>query len=185
MTARLRLVAQAGALALVAALLGLLVWKLVDEERGNVSVELANGNTPDAPGFTLRRLDRPGELSFPLAGKAVVVNFWASWCEPCAEEARALDEVWRKYRSRGLVVLGVDARDFDGDARRFARKYGMSYPIVHDGPGKLLEPYGVTGFPETFFVDRRGKVVGKMSGQVNANAETEGEFDELVRKALS
>ena len=181
MAGRLKLAGQALAVALVAGLLALLVWKVVDEQRGTASGQLAKGRTPMAPAFSLRRLDRPGELSLAsLRGKAVVVNFWASWCDPCAKEAKTLDAAWRKYRSQGLVVVGMNARDFDGDARRFARKYGMTYPLVHDGPGKTLEPYGVDAFPETFFVDRTGKIVGDhVQGPVDRET-----LDRNIRLAL-
>jgi cytochrome c biogenesis protein CcmG/thiol:disulfide interchange protein DsbE len=165
----LKLGAQAAAVGLVAALLALLVWKVVNEERSDVPGQLAEGKTPAAPVFTLPRLDREGELSLAaLRGKAVVVNFWASWCKPCEEEAPLLEQAWRRYRSRGLVVVGIDAQDFAGDARRFARKNGMSYPLVRDGPGGTVSDYGVTGFPETFFVNRQGRLVGeRISGAVD------------------
>jgi cytochrome c biogenesis protein CcmG, thiol:disulfide interchange protein DsbE len=164
----LKIGAQTLAVGLVGALLGLLVWKVVREERSDVPEQLAQGKTPPAPIFTLPRLDEKGELSLAsLRGKAVVVNFWASWCKPCEEEAPLLERAWQRYRERGLVVVGVDAQDFGKDARRFARKNGMSYPLVRDGPGETLGKYGVTGFPETFFVNRDGKLVGeRISGAV-------------------
>ena len=96
-----------------------------------------------------------------MRGKAVIVNFWASWCVPCKEEAPRLEKAWREYKQRGLVVVGVDAQDFETDARRFVARYDVTYPVVHDGPGATLGHWGVTGFPETFFVDRRGRLVGK------------------------
>jgi cytochrome c biogenesis protein CcmG, thiol:disulfide interchange protein DsbE len=168
-TARLKLGAQVLAVLLVAALLGLLIWKVVNEERSDVPGALERGETPTAPEFTLPRLDRDGELALSsLRGKAVVVNFWASWCRPCEDEAPLLEQAWRRFRSRGLVVVGIDAQDFKGDARKFARDNGMSYPIVHDGPGETLADYGVTGFPETFFVNRDGQLVGeRVSGAVD------------------
>jgi cytochrome c biogenesis protein CcmG/thiol:disulfide interchange protein DsbE len=160
---------QAAAVALVASLLGLLVWKLATDEGSAVAKDLAEGKSPAAPGFTLPRLDRDGDLSLSsLRGKAVVVNFWASWCGPCKDEAPLLEAASRRYRSRGLVVVGIDAHDFESDARRFLDKYGVTYPTVFDGPGKTLPRYDVTGFPETFFVDRRGRLVGeRITGPVD------------------
>jgi cytochrome c biogenesis protein CcmG/thiol:disulfide interchange protein DsbE len=177
----LRIGAQTLAVGLVGALLGLLVWKVVREERSDVPEQLAQGKTPPAPIFTLPRLDQTGELSLAsLRGKAVVVNFWASWCKPCEEEAPLLERAWQRYRERGLVVVGVDAQDFGKDARRFARKNGMSYPLVRDGPGETLGEYGVTGFPETFFVNRDGKLVGeRISGAVE-----EDQLSENIELAL-
>ena len=174
MTGRVRLAAQALAVAVVAALLALLVWKVVRETGGSPASALARGEKPPAPRFTLPLLDRPGELSLAsLRDKAVVLNFWASWCKPCKEEMPLLETVWRRYRARGLVVVGVDANDFKSDGRRFARRYGVTYPVVHDGRGSILDDYGVPAFPETFFVDRRGRLVReRIQGRV--------EEDELV-----
>jgi cytochrome c biogenesis protein CcmG/thiol:disulfide interchange protein DsbE len=167
--ARVKLAAQVLAVAAVAGLLALLIWKVVNEDRSDVPKRLAAGETPRAPDFTLPRLDKEGELSLSsLRGKAVVVNFWASWCKPCEEEAPLLERAWKRYRSEGLVVVGVDTQDFKGDARRFARKNGMTYPIVRDGPGDTVSDYGVDGFPETFFVNRDGELVGeRVAGAVD------------------
>ena len=162
MTGSLQRVGQAIALAGVAALLGLLVWKVAFDREGGAAAELEQGKLVDAPAFTLDRLDRPGRLSMSdLKGKAVVVNFWASWCIPCRDEAPVLQQTWERYRGRGLVVLGVDVNDFKQDARRFADRYGLTYPLVYDGKGSTVGKWGVRAFPETFFVDRRGKLVGE------------------------
>jgi cytochrome c biogenesis protein CcmG/thiol:disulfide interchange protein DsbE len=182
---RAKLVGQVLAVALVASLLGLLVWKLAWGDEGGVSAQLARGQTPPAPEFDLPRLDQGGRLTFSsLRGKGVVVNFWASWCIPCKEEAPVLEQTWRRHRDEGLVVLGVDAQDFKGDARAFMRKHGVSYPVVHDGKGSTLGRWGVTGFPETFCVDRRGRLVGeKIDGGVDVARNVE-RFERCVRLAL-
>ena len=114
---------------------------------------------PAAPAFTLPRLDGDGELSLAsLRGKAVVVNFWASWCVPCKEEAPLLEQA--SERSPRRARRRRDRRPgLQGRRARVHRADGITYPIVHDGKGSTIGRYGVTGFPETFFVDRGGKVV--------------------------
>jgi cytochrome c biogenesis protein CcmG, thiol:disulfide interchange protein DsbE len=156
-TGRIRLVAQIAAVAVVAALLGLLGWKLT-QDGSEVTAQLDKGGSPAAPTFTLERLDGKGDLDLAsLRGKAVVLNFWASWCVPCKEEAPEIEKLWRQFRSRGVVVVGVDSKDATEDARSFMRRYGITYPVVHDGGGNLWGPYGVTGVPETRLISRTGK----------------------------
>jgi cytochrome c biogenesis protein CcmG, thiol:disulfide interchange protein DsbE len=159
---RIQRVAQVVALAGVAALLGLLIWKVAFRDNTGAADELAQGKLVHAPAFTLDRLDTDGRLGVSdLQGKAVVVNFWASWCVPCRDEAPVLQKAYERYRGRGLVVLGVDVNDFRQDARRFMKRYGLTYPVVYDGKGSTVGKWGVRGFPETFFVDRTGKLVGE------------------------
>ena len=159
---RVQRVAQLAALIGVAALLGLLIWKVAFGRTTGAADELAEGKLVHAPAFTLDRLDRDGQLGVgDLKGKAVVVNFWASWCVPCRDEAPVLQTTYRRYRDQGLVVLGVDVNDFRQDARRFMKRYGLTYPMVYDGKGSTVGKWGVRGFPETFFVDRTGKLVGE------------------------
>jgi cytochrome c biogenesis protein CcmG, thiol:disulfide interchange protein DsbE len=178
--ARLKLVGQAAALGLVVGLLALLVWKVAGGSESEVA-GLSRGKTPNAPAFSLPRLTGKGKISLDsYRGKAVVVNFWASWCVPCKTEAPLLESAWRKYRDRGLVVLGVNSQDLSSDARRFARQVGWTYPLVRDGAGDTLGPYAVAAFPETFFVDRKGKVVARIDGEV-----TEDGLTTNIEKALA
>lgn len=167
---RVKLGAQIAALAVVVGLLALLVWKIVNQDQARATL-----NAP-APNFTLPRLDRSGQLSLAsLKGKAVVLNFWASWCAPCRDEVPVLERAWDRYRRHGVVILGVDQQDLSSDARAFAKKYGMSYPIVRDGPGHVVATYGLTGVPETFFVGRNGKLVSKhIEGRVSERELAEG-----------
>jgi cytochrome c biogenesis protein CcmG/thiol:disulfide interchange protein DsbE len=156
-------VAQGVAVAAILGLLALLIWKTSFADSGGAAAELNKGRSPMAPEFTLERLDSAGgELTLSsLRGKAVVLNFWASWCIPCKGEAPLLEEAWQKHRRNGLVVVGIDSQDFKGDARSFMKRYALTYPVVYDGKGSTLGRFGVTGFPETFFVGRDGKLVGE------------------------
>src|SRR5215468_5289549 len=139
MTARLKLGAQVLAVGLVALLLALLIWK-VAQGSGN---EAKVGKT--APNFSLNRIDAPGTLQLAsLRGRAVVLNFWASWCYPCNQEAPALEHAWKGHDGH-VVVLGVDVNDFAGDARKFMRQHHVTYPIVHDTKNVTSPPYGLTG----------------------------------------
>lgn len=167
---------QAGALALVAALLGLLVWKVASPDKRPTS--------GPAPNITGARLDGPGRLSLrDFRGHPVVVNFAASWCIPCKQEAPALEAAWRRYRGEGVVVLGVGEESFSGDLRSFARRHGLTFPQLHDTSGKARGRYGLTGYPETFFVDRRGRLVAtSIQGPIN-QGDNVRRFAEGVRAA--
>ena len=180
MAARLKLAGQALALLTIASLLGLLAWTLFTEEGSGVRSAVQRGDAPPAPAFTLPDLTGDGELSLEAyRGKVVVVNFWASWCAPCRDEAPLLEEAWRRHRDRGVVVLGVDARDLIADGQAFLREFGITYPNGYDGPGRIYDAYGLAGVPETYFVDREGRVVHLVSGPL-----TEASIDEGIRKAL-
>ena len=111
----------------------------------------------------------------------VLIDWWASWCGPCRDEAPLLQSAWERHRSRGVVVIGVDTRDLISDAREFVDKYGVTYPNVYDGPGKLTDSYGLTGFPETFFLDRNGKIVEHVPGPLSDQTQ----IDAAIAKALA
>jgi cytochrome c biogenesis protein CcmG, thiol:disulfide interchange protein DsbE len=178
-------VAQGVAGVAVVALLVLLVVKIASRGSADqVRVVTDASATIVAPPLALPRLDRPGKLSLTAyRGTVVVVNFWASWCGPCAEEAPLLERFYRG-RAPKVVVLGVDANDFAGDARAFMRKYGLTYPVVHDAHGSMLGHWGVGGLPATFVVDRRGHVVTRILGGLTSG-DREHVFESGVARALA
>jgi cytochrome c biogenesis protein CcmG/thiol:disulfide interchange protein DsbE len=154
----------------VVALLGLLAYGLVasDPDHG-IDDALARGETVEAPGFDLKRLSGEGNESLAdYRGKIVVLNAWASWCDPCRAESPLLER-WHKRISRDGrgTVLGIDALDIDGDARAFVREYGLTYPMLRDPEGESLIDYGVVGYPETFVIDERGEIVALRRGAVD------------------
>ena len=178
MTRSARLAAQALALAAVAGLFVLLVWKLVQQETGGAAT------SEPAPAFDLPRLVGEGRVSLAdLRGKAVVVNFWASWCEPCKDESPYLEGLWRERRGDGLVLVGVNEEDVSTDARRFARRYRLTYPVVRDKSGGLRDDYGLRGYPETFVIDRRGHIVERIAGPVH-RGDGQERFERAVARAL-
>ena len=127
----------------------------------------------EIPPFELPRLDGAGSMTqADLRGSAVVINFWASWCIPCREEAELLERTYREYRDRGVLFVGVNIKDSDDDALRFVEEYGVSYPILRDVDEELAGALGVSGIPETFFIDADGRFVGTASGA--ARGETQG-----------
>jgi cytochrome c biogenesis protein CcmG/thiol:disulfide interchange protein DsbE len=172
-----KLALQILALAVVAALLALLIRSVV-----------TRGDRPKAgpaPAIHGPRLDGPGKLSLAaFRGKGVVVNFWASWCEPCKKESKALEATWHKWRNSGLVVLGVGEEDFSGYLKAFAREYKLTYPLLHDTSGKARGAYSLKGYPETFFVDRAGRLVAEsIQGPVD-QGDNRAKFDAGIRAAL-
>jgi cytochrome c biogenesis protein CcmG/thiol:disulfide interchange protein DsbE len=160
MTARLKTTAQLFALACVAGLLALLVYSVVHQEH-------APGVGSKAPVFTLRRLEGPGRISLAsYRGKPVVLNFWASWCEPCKSEAAVLQRDWTSYHDRGVVFLGVDYHDLPADARRFVSAHALTFPMLEDGSGNVTSRYGISQVPETYVLNRQGRVVAHLAGPI-------------------
>jgi cytochrome c biogenesis protein CcmG, thiol:disulfide interchange protein DsbE len=153
----------------VVALVALLAYGLASNEpdRG-VEEALEQGERKPAPGLELPRLSGGGVVSLDdYRGKVVVLNFWASWCEPCREESPLLQRWHERIEKRGATVLGVDAYDEIGHARAFVREYGLTYPMLRDGEGATRETYGILGFPETFVIDRRGRIAAAARGPVD------------------
>ncbi len=160
---------QGSVILVICVLVGLLAWKIVGDSTGrHVPSAIAQGEKPVAPTFDLPRLDDDATLSLAsLRGQGVVINFWASWCAPCRDEAPVLEAAWERYGDEGLVVLGIDREDTEGDARDFIEEFALTYPNVRDAQDELEIPYGLTGFPETYFVDRRGRLVAHIPGPVD------------------
>ena len=134
---------------------------------------------PAAP-FTLATFDG-GQVSLEaLRGRVVVVNFWASWCYPaCYEEAPALARAWQTYKDRGVMMIGINIQDKEEPAKKFLTQFGHTFPNAPDPAGRVSVDYGVYGVPETFFIDRAGRVRWKQVGAV-----TEQIFQERVETLL-
>lgn len=171
-----RLVALVVAVVMIG-LLGLLVWGIGRRAAGTVgTVPIA---ARPAPTFTLALFDG-GTLSLAdTRGTPVLINFWASWCIPCEEEAAALERASRAYRDR-VVFLGVNVQDTDPLAREFLRRFGVTYPNGRDATGEIAVEYGMSGVPETYFVDRNGQIVRKWQGALD-DARIAAFLDELLR----
>ncbi len=117
-----------------------------------------------------------------LRGKGVVLNFWASWCKPCEEEAAALEAAWRKYGERGVMFVGVDYLDQEPAAKRYLEKFNITYPNGPDLASKISKRYTIRGVPETFFISPDGVIVGcRKIGPLGA-AELEERIEAIVPK---
>jgi cytochrome c biogenesis protein CcmG/thiol:disulfide interchange protein DsbE len=124
-----------------------------------------------APDFSLSKLNGSGTIAISdLRGSPVVLNFWASWCGPCKQEAPLLAATEQQWRSRGVVFLGVDSEDNRDDAKVFEGEYGTGYESAFDPAGTLKAQYGVLGYPETFFIDRKGVIRAKFVGPIDAES---------------
>lgn len=121
----------------------------------------------EAPDFSMTTFEgEPFRLS-DHRGKIVVLNFWASWCYPsCYEEAPILEMTWKAFQDREVMVVGVDIQDTDEAAREFIDQFKLSFPNGPDTSGKISIDYGIYGVPETFIIDRQGRIVFKQAGAV-------------------
>ena len=159
---------RAAAAVVVLALLALLVWDVAHGSGGGIASKVDHGHVVAAPDLKLPFFQRPG--TFDLAsyrGKVVVLNFWASWCVDCKLEAKTLHDAAARA-GKDVVFIGVDGTDLSSAASAYMRRYGMNYPVVRDVNGDAKSTWGVTGFPETFFIDPRGRVTRHVNGPMPA-----------------
>ena len=190
------------ALALLALFMALLVYGLVSQPVDDtLDTALADAKAPPAPDFelsvlqkgsvgprldTVERAAADGSIALAeLRGVPVVLNFWASWCAPCREEAPRLERHWRAGREQGMLVLGLDMQDLTGDAREFLGEFGVTYPNVRDPGNEVAREWGVTGLPETFFISARGRVVGHVIGAISAQQLDDGARAAVAGRALA
>jgi len=150
------------------ALVALLAYGLAQNEP-DMSAEksLQSGERKEAPAVELPVLG--GSATSSLAdyrGQVVVLNFWASWCTPCRSESPLLERWHGRMKGSG-TILGIDGNDVTSDAQDFIRKYRLSYPMLRDRDGDASSDYGVLGYPETFVIDRQGRIAAVQRGPVD------------------
>ena len=133
-----------------------------------------------APDFTLTLFDGKELKLSDFKGKTVLLNFWASWCIPCRQEARALENSWQIYKDKDVVFIGVNVWDDNSNALKYMNKFGGGYPHGTDPEEEIQVAYGVGGVPETFFIDPSGTIRDKFTGPL-----TEQIIDYFVPRAVN
>jgi cytochrome c biogenesis protein CcmG/thiol:disulfide interchange protein DsbE len=146
----------------VGGFIGILAYGFTRDERYIRSPLTAQ----QAPPITLTLFDGEVIKLEDFRGKAVLVNFWASWCVPCRAEAPALESAWQKHKDKAVVFIGVNIQDKEENARAFMKEFGVTYLNGPDPDGKIAVDYGVWGIPETFFINPQGKITYKHAGEL-------------------
>ena len=137
-----------------------------------------------APAFNLVLFEGGTIRLEELKGKAVLINFWASWCPPCRAEAPALEAAWKTFKEGNVVFVGVNIQDKEEDARAFIKEFDITYRNGWDSTGRVAVNYGVWGIPETFFLDREGRITFKHVGALSSPVIT-AKLDQAVRGIVS
>ena len=162
---RRRIVLLASVVAAVLAVVAVLATGLGRDPSASASPLVGRA----APDFTLGGIEGPAVTLSKLRGQVVVLNFWASWCTECHEEQDALDQTWQSFRDSGMVLVGVDFEDTSDGARDYMHDSGLTYPVVEDKDSKTALAYGMRGIPETFLIDRSGRIVDRLIGRLDAD----------------
>ncbi len=154
-------------------LLALILTQLLTPATNSVSDPLVGHPAPNFSLVLLRPENGKSTLSLSnFKGKAVVLNFWASWCEPCKEEAPLLESSWKQMQAQGkdVVFLGIDDQDSNNNGLSFVQLNRLTYPIVVDADGSVTIKYGLTSLPDTIFINRNGTVLSRVSRQLTTQA---------------
>jgi cytochrome c biogenesis protein CcmG/thiol:disulfide interchange protein DsbE len=151
----------------VAAIVGLVIVLAFGFRRDPQDIRTGTVHQP-APVFDLERLDEPGRVRLAdLSGKVVIVNFFASWCVPCKEEAPVLQRVWERYRKSDVVFIGIVYQDAPDAAKAFHERMGQTWPAALDDNGRTALRFGVFGIPETYFIGKDGVIEGRHIGPID------------------
>jgi len=172
-TARSKRTGLIAAFAVILALLGLLAWGLRKVQAGPIE----SGMAPD---FTLTSFDGRTLTLSELRGQVVIINFWASWCPPCREEAAYLEQTWRKYKDKGVIFIGVDWVDTEKEALAYMDEFDLTYFNGPDIGTRIAQAYNIQGVPETFYVAKNGELRGVHIGPLKSP-----ELDEKIEELLA
>ena len=160
---------------LVLILLGFVLLLAARLIQTNQSEQRASGV---APAFTLTTFDGQKISSADLLGKGVVLNFWASWCDPCRDEAAMLEETWNREKDNGIVIVGLDYLDQEPAAKAYMAEFGITYPSGPDLQSAAARRFGIKGVPETFFINPQGSITDIVIGPI----VSQGKMDEYLAK---
>ncbi len=160
---------------LVLILLGFVLLLAARLIQTNQSEQRASGV---APAFTLTTFDGQKISSADLLGKGVVLNFWASWCDPCRDEAAMLEETWNREKDNGIVFVGLDYLDQEPAAKAYMAEFGITYPSGPDLQSAAARRFGIKGVPETFFINPQGSITDIVIGPI----VSQGKMDEYLAK---
>jgi cytochrome c biogenesis protein CcmG/thiol:disulfide interchange protein DsbE len=158
-------------------LLALLGIGLVRSQQGPITV---GSRIPD---FTLTTFDGQTYDTADLRGQVILINFWASWCIPCEEEAAELEQAYQEYRDRGVVFLGVNYVDTQPEALAYLSRFGISYANGPDLGTQISQSFRMRGVPETYIADRQGILVSRMIGPYSSVQEIEAALDAALAAA--
>lgn len=156
---------------------------------GVIGVQLARQNSPlvgqgdRAPDFTVTTFDEEEIALSEMRGQIVIVNFWASWCGPCIDEAPMLESVWQTYRDQDVLMLGITHADVSRDSLEFIERYGITYPNAPDPGARIYDTYNAQGVPETFIVGPDGRVAWALYGPLSES--TMPEFERTIESLLA
>jgi cytochrome c biogenesis protein CcmG/thiol:disulfide interchange protein DsbE len=171
----MNLITKTAAFTVLLLFLGLLAWGLDRSRRGPVDSGLL------APDFTLTSFDGQTVTLSELRGKVVIINFWASWCIPCREEAAYLEQTWRKYKELGVIFIGVDYADTEKQALAYIQEFDITYFNGPDLGTRISQAYHIKGVPETYYVAKNGELRGVQIGPLKS-PQLELKIDDLLRE---
>ncbi len=163
-------------LAIIGGLLVFIWFLTVGLHRQNESQQRASGMAPD---FELITFDGETIRLSDYLGKGVVVNFWASWCEPCRSEAALLEQTWRREKDNGIIFIGVDYLDQEYAAKEYIKEFDITYPNGPDLQSAAARRYGIKGVPETFFIDPEGRIESRSIGPILSQAELDSKLEAI------
>lgn len=132
-----------------------------------------------APDFSLTGFDGQKVTLSELRGKVVIINFWASWCIPCRQEAAYLEQTWRKYKDKGVVFIGVDYVDTEKEARAYIKEFDITYINGPDLKTRISDAFNIKGVPETYFVSKDGILRGVHIGPLES-PQLDQKIEELL-----
>ncbi|NPV56281.1 MAG: redoxin domain-containing protein [Anaerolineae bacterium] len=160
---------------LLAGFLALIAWGLRNAQAGPVTVG------EPAPDFEFVTFDGQALTHADMQGKVIVVNFWASWCQPCEQEAAELEEAWQQYQpSNQVLFLGIDYVDTEDEARLYLQKFDITYPNGPDLRSNTSKVFRIRGVPETYFIDRTGRLAYIQVGPFTSTSEITRIIDTIL-----